>query len=221
MPSNDSRPGDCGADAVGGDCFRDRPLDGRTVALGGEPGVLKAQVAACLHALGAVSVRLQSDAATGPTVADLKAESRVTAALQRAEGALEGADAVVYVGRDLADGEDVASFIEESIGGYHFHLKLAKCLRTRAPTDVVAVMGATAEGEQPALAADIRNGALRQMSLVAASEGGPLTPPLLVNAVCVSGAPGPEASASLTALLARLLRRPQGYMTGTTLGISL
>ena len=203
------------------DSSQANPLDGRHVALAGEPGTLKDQVAACLDALGAVSVILQSDGATGPEVADLKVEDRVTAALDRAEAALDGSDAVVWVGRDLADGEDMAAFIEESIGGYHFHLKLGKRLRARAATDVVAVAGASAAGDHPGLAADIRNGALRQMSLVAASEGGPLSPPLLVNAVYVSGEPGREASASLTALLARLLGRPQGYVTGTALGITL
>ena len=86
------------------------PLEGRTVALAGEPGALKDQVAACLDALGAVSVILQSDAATGPEVADLKVEDRVTEALDRAERVLGGSDAVVYVGRDLADGEDLAAF---------------------------------------------------------------------------------------------------------------
>ncbi|MCY4565146.1 MAG: hypothetical protein OXE40_11810 [Gammaproteobacteria bacterium] len=203
------------------DSSQANPLEGRTVALAGEPGALKDQVAACLDALGAVSVRLQSDASAGPEIGDLKVEDRVTAALDRAERVLGGSDAVVYVGRDLADGEDLAAFIEESIGGYHFNLKLAKRLRARAATDVVVVAGASAGEEQPALAADIRNGALRQITLVAASEGGPLSPPLLVNAVYVSGAPGPEASASLTALLARLLGRPQGYVTGTALGIRL
>ena len=197
------------------------PLEGRIVALAGEPGALKDQVAACLGALGAVSIRLQSDASAGPQVADLKAEDRVTTALDRAEAILDGCDAVVFVGRDLAGSEDLGTFIEESIGGYHFCLKVAKRLRSRAATDVLAVAGASAQGEQPALAADVRNGAFRQMSLVAASEGGPLTPPLLVNAVQVSGEPGPEASASLTALLARLLRRPQGYVTGTQLSIRL
>ena len=196
-------------------------LEGRTVALAGEPGVLKDQVAACIDALGAVSVRLQSGGPTGPEIADLKVEGRVSAALARAEAALDGCDAVVFVGRDLANGEDVAAFIEESIGGYHFCLKLAKRLRAHAATDVLAVAGVSAGREQPALAADIRNGAFRQMSLVAASEGGPLDPPLLVNAVYVSGEPGVGASASLTALLARLLRRPQGYVTGTTLSIGL
>ena len=197
------------------------PLEGRIVALAGEPGALKEQVAACLGALGAVSIRLQSDASAGPQVADLKAEDRVITALDRAEAFLDGCDAVVFVGRDLAGSEDLGTFIEESIGGYHFCLKVAKRLRSRAATDVLAVAGASAQGEQPALAADVRNGAFRQMSLVAASEGGPLTPPLLVNAVQVSGEPGPEASASLTALLARLLRRPQGYVTGTQLSIRL
>ncbi len=196
-------------------------LEGRTVALAGESGVLKDQVAACLDALGAVPVRLQSGAFPGPEIADLKVEGRVAAALGQAEAALGGCDAVVFVGRDLTNGEDMAAFIEESIGGYHFCLKLAKRLRARAPADVLAVAGASAEGERPALAADIRNGALRQMSLVAASEGGPLDPPLLVNAVYVSGEPGVGASASLTALLARLLKRPQGYVTGTTLSIGL
>lgn len=196
-------------------------LEGRTVALAGESGVLKDQVAACLDALGAVPVRLQSGASPGPEIGDLKVEGRVAAALGRAEAALGGCDAVVFVGRDLANGEDMTAFIEESIGGYHFCLKLAKRLRARAAMDVLAVAGASTGREQPALAADIRNGALRQMSLVAASEGGPLDPPLLVNAVYVSGEPGVEASASLTALLARLLRRPQGYVTGTALSIDL
>ena len=196
-------------------------LEGRIVALAGEPGPLKEQVTACLDGMGAAPVRLQSDAATGPGIADLKAEARVTAALDRAEAVLDGSDAIVFVGRDLAEGEDMAAFIEESIAGFHFCLKLAKRLCARAATDVLAVTGASAEGEQAALAADVRNGAFRQMTLVAASEGGPLTPPLLVNAVHVSGEPGPEPSPSLTALLARLLRRPQGYVTGTALGIRL
>ena len=198
-----------------------RLLEGRTVALAGEPGALKAQVAACLDALGAVSVPLQSDASAGPEVADLKVEDRVTASLDRAEAVLGGSDAVVYVGRDLAEGEALAAFIEESIAGYHYCLKLAKRLAARKATDVVAVSAASAEGEQPALAADVRNGALRQMTLVAASEGGPLSPPLLVNAVQVSGEAGPAASPSLAALLARLLGRPQGYVTGTGLRIGL
>ena len=59
------------------------------------------------------------------------------------------------------------------------------------------------------------------MSLVAASEGGPLEPPLLANAVIVSGQPSGEPSASLTALLGRLLARPQGYVTGTSLAVGL
>ncbi|MDE0063119.1 MAG: hypothetical protein OXP09_14675 [Gammaproteobacteria bacterium] len=197
------------------------PLDGRIVALAGEPGALNDQVAACLDALGAVSIRLQSGASTGPRITDLKVEDRVTASLDRAEAALDGCDAVVFVGRDLSDGEDMGAFIEGSIGGYHFCLKLAMRLRAHESTDVVALAGASAEGELPALAADIRNGALRQMTLVAASEGGPLSPPLLANAVRVAGEPGPEASASLTALLARLLGRPQGYVTGTELSIRL
>ena len=196
-------------------------LQGRTVALAGEAGALKDQVAACLDTLGAVLVRLQSNASTGPEIADLKIEERLKASLDRAEAVLGESDAIVYVGRDLAGGEDLAAFIEESIGGYHYCLKLAKRLCVRAATDVVAVARASAGGEQPALAADIRNGALRQMTLVAASEGGPLSPPLLANAVQVSGESGAEASASLTALLARLLGRPQGYVTGTVLRIEL
>lgn len=196
-------------------------LEGRTVALAGEAGALKDQVAACLGALGAESVRLQSDASAGPEIADLKVEERVTAALDRAEAVLGAADAIVFVGRDLADGEDMAAFIEESIGGYHFCLKLAKRLCVRKATDVLAVAGASARGEQPGLAADVRNGALRQMTLVGASEGGPLTPPLLVNAILAWGEPGTRASESLATLLARLLRRPQGYVTGTTLGVEL
>ena len=196
-------------------------LEGRVVALAGEPGMLKDQVAACLGALGAESVRLQSDASAGPEIADLKVEERVKAALDRAEAVLGGADAIVFVGRDLAEGEDMAAFIEESIGGYHFCLKLAKRLCARKATDVLAVAGASARGERRGLAADVRNGALRQMTLVAASEGGPLTPPLLANVVYASGEPGVLTSESLATLLARLLRRPQGYVTGTTLGVEL
>ena len=147
-------------------------LEGRTVALAGEPGALKDQVAACLDALGAVPVRLQSDASAGPEIADLKVEDRATAALDRAEAVLDGCDAIVFVGRDLADGEDMAAFIEESIGGYHLCLKLAKRLCARQATDVLAVAGALRKGvEQPGLAADVQNGALRQMTLVAATEG--------------------------------------------------
>ena len=196
-------------------------LEGRTVALAGEPGALKDQVAACLGALGAESVRLQSDASAGPEIADLKVEERVKAALDRVEAVLGGADAIVFVGRDLVEGEDMAAFIEESIGGYHFCLKLAKRLCARKATDVLAVAGASARGERRGLAADVRNGALRQMTLVAASEGGPLTPPLLANVVYASGEPGVLTSESLATLLARLLRRPQGYVTGTTLGVEL
>jgi len=196
-------------------------LNGRIVALAGEAGPLKDQVEACLRVLGASPVSLQSNVAVGPRVADLKAENRVTEALGRAEAALDGADAVLFVGRDLAEDEDMASFIEESIGGFHFCLKLAKRLRARVPTDVLAISGASAPDEQAGLAADIRNGALRQMTLVAASEGGPLNPPMLANAVHVAGAAGTDASASLTTLFARLLRRPQGYVTGATLSVNL
>ena len=201
------------------------------MVLAGESGALKEQAAACLAALGAQSVSLELDGATGPLVADLTEESRVTAALDRVAATLGSADAIVFVGRDLADGEDMAGFIEESIGSYHFYLKLAKRLRANAATDVVVLAGASAAGEHAAgkdaaggdaaLAADIRNGSLRQMSMVAASEGGPLDPPLLVNAVYVSGEPRAAASDSLKALLARLLARPQGYVTGTTLSVSL
>ena len=196
-------------------------LTRRTVVLAGESGALKEQAAACLAALGTQSVSLELDGATGPLVADLTEESRVTAALDRVAATLGSADAIVFVGRDLAAGEDMAGFIEESIGSYHFYLKLAKRLRANAATDVVALAGASATGEDAALAADIRNGSLRQMSMVAASEGGPMEPPLLVNTIYVSGVPRAAASDSLQALLAHLLARPQGYVTGTTLSVSL
>ena len=203
------------------DCSQAGVLKHRTVVLAGESGALKDQAAACLAALGAESVNLELDGETGPLVADLKEESRVTAALDRIAGALDNADAIVCVGRDLAAGEDMAEFIEESIGSYHFYLKLAKRLRANAATDVVALAGAAAAGGDAALAADIRNGSLRQMSMVAASEGGPLDPPLLVNAVYVSGAPREAVSDGLKTLLAHLLARPQGYVTGTALSVSL
>ena len=196
-------------------------LLGRTVVLAGEAGVLRDQAAACLAALGARAIDVRLDGAVGLCVADLKAEAGVGAALDRVAAAVEGADVIVFVGRDLRDGEQMADFIEESIASYHFHLKLAKRLRTQAATDVVALTGASAAGEEAALAADIRNGALRQMSLVAASEGGALKPPLIANAVTVSGQPSEQTSASLTGLLQRLLARPQGYVTGTSLSIAL
>ena len=204
------------ADSLPADPFR-----GRTIVLAGEAGALRDQVQACLVALGASAVEVSLDGAVGPGVADLKAEARVSAALDGVAAAVDGADALVFVGRDLQDGEQMADFIEESIASYHFHLKLAKRLRSQAAVDVVALTGASAAGEEAALAADIRNGALRQMSLVAASEGGPLQPPLLANAVIVSGQPMAEPSASLANLLARLLARPQGYVTGTSLSVAL
>ena len=197
------------------------PLGGRTVVLAGEAGALRDQAQACLAALGAQAIEVSLDGTFGPSVADLKAEARVSAALDRVAAAVDGADALVFVGRDLQDGEQMADFIEESIASYHFHLKLAKRLRIQAATDVVALTGASATGEQAELAADIRNGALRQMTLVAASEGGPLKPPLLANAVTVVGQASGEPSPSLSALLARLLARPQGYVTGTSLSIAL
>ena len=200
-------------------------LGGRTVVLAGEAGALRDQAAACLAALGADSIDVRLDGAIGLGVADFKEEDRVAAALDRVAAAVAGAEALVFVGRDLRDGEDLADFIEESIASYHFHLKLAKRLRARAAMDVVALAAASAAGEEAALAADIRNGALGQMSMVAASEGGPMNPPLLANAVYVSGAPNglPNGwpSDSLRALLARLLVRPQGYVTGTSLTVSL
>ncbi len=196
-------------------------LEGRTLALAGEPSALKDQVAACLAALGAQLANLELDGETGPEAADLKEEDRVAAALDRIAPSLGNADAIVFVGRDLRPGEDMADFIEESIGSYHFHLKLAKRLCAKAATDLVTLAGASAAGEDAALAAEIRNGSLRQMSMVAALEGGPMDPPLLANGVFVSGQPGIEASDSLKALLARLLARPQGYMTGTTLTVRL
>ena len=196
-------------------------LKGRTLALLGVPGALKDQAAACLAALGADSVSLQLDGKPGPEVADLKEEARVAAALERVSAALGNSDAIIFVGRDLCSDEDMADFIEEGVGSYHFCLKLAKRLCAKAGTDVVALAGAGAAGEDGALAADIRNGWLRQMSMVAATEGGPLEPPLLANVVYVSGEPGAEASNSLKALLARLLARPQGYVTGTALSLRL
>ncbi len=204
------------ADSSLADSLRDRIL-----VLAGEVGPLRDQAAACLAALGAYAIEVGSDGAVGLEVAELKEEARVGAALDRAVAAVGGADALVFVGRDLREGEAMADFIEETIASYHFHLKLAKRLRAQAPTDVVALTGASAAGDEAALAADIRNGALRQMSLVAASEGGPLKPPLLANAVIVSGQPSGEPSASLTALLERLLARPQGYVTGTLLTVGL
>ena len=200
-------------------------LRGRTVVLAGEAGPLRDQAAACLAALGAQAIEVGSDGAVGLEIADLKEEARVGAALDRVTVAVGRADALVFVGRDLRDGEAMAGFIEETLASYHFFLKLGKRLRAQAATDVVALTGASAAGEEAALAADIRNGALRQMSLVAASEGGPLKPPLLANAVTVSGEATPRAgedtSASLTALLGRLLARPQGYVTGTSLTVGL
>lgn len=196
-------------------------LRGRTVVLAGEAGPLRDQAAACLAALGAQAIEVGSDCAVRLEIAELKEEARVGTALDRVAAAIDGADALVFVGRDLRDGEAMADFIEESIASYHFHLKLAKRQRVKAATDVVALTGESAAGEEAALAADIRNGALRQMSLVAASEGGPLKPPLLANALIVSGQPSGEPSASLTALLGRLLVRPQGYVTGTSLTIGL
>ena len=201
--------------------MRGRELTDRAVAVVGEPGALREDVNACLASLGATCVNLQWDGASGPDVAGLKAEERVAEALDRVLPTLDKADAVVFVGRDLADGENMAEFIEESIAGYHFCLKLGKRLRARSAVDVVAVAGAAAGEEQAALAADIRNGALRQMSLVAAAEGGPLDPPMLVNALYVDGDPGRGSAHGLSALLARLLRRPQGYVTGTTLRAAL
>ena len=204
------------ADSSLADSLRDR-----TVVLAGEAGPLRDHAAACLAALGAHAIEVGSDESVGLEIAELKEEAQVGAALDRVAAAVGRADAVVFVGRDLRDGEAMADFIEETIASYHFHLKLAKRLRVRAATDVVALTGKSAAAEEAALAADIRNGALRQMSLVAASEGGPLTPPLLANAVTVSGQPSGEPSASLTALLERLLARPQGYVTGTSLAIGL
>ena len=204
------------ADSLPVDALRDR-----TLVLAGEAGSFRDQAAACLAVLGAHVIEVGSDGAVGLEVAELKEEARVGAALDRAVAAVGGADALVFVGRDLRDGEAMADFIEETIASYHFNLKLAKRLRAQAPTDVVALTGASAAGDEAALAADIRNGALRQMSLVAASEGGPLKPPLLANAVIVSGQPSGEPSASLTALLERLLARPQGYVTGTSLTVGL
>ena len=196
-------------------------LRGRTVVLAGEAEPLRDQAAACLAALGAQAIEVGSDCAVRLEIAELKEEARVGTALDRVAAAIDGADALVFVGRDLRDGEAMADFIEESIASYHFHLKLAKRQRVKAATDVVALTGESAAGEEAALAADIRNGALRQMSLVAASEGGPLKPPLLANALIVSGQPSGEPSASLTALLGRLLARPQGYVTGTSLTVGL
>lgn len=196
-------------------------LVGRRVVLAGEPGLLRDQAGACLAALGAESVGLQWDGETGPEVDEIKQEERLARALDRVAAALGNTDAIVYVGRDLRAGEDMAAFIEEAIGGFHFTLKLAKRLREKSATDVVALAGDAAAGEDAALAADIRNGALRQLCLVAASEGGPMTPPLLVNAVFASGEPGTAVSESLKSLLARLLARPQGYVTGTSLRVSL
>ncbi len=203
------------------EAMRKPELENRTIAVVGQSGALKDDVAGCLGALGAACVSLQWDAVTGPDIAGLKVEERVVEALERVEATLGDADAIVFVARDLHLGEDVPQFIEESIAGYHFCLKLGKRLRARAATDVIALASASARQEQLALAADIRNGALRQMSLVAASEGGPLDPPMLVNTLYVTGETGLGTSASLPAMLARLLRRPQGYVTGTTLGIEL
>ncbi len=204
------------ADSLPADALR-----GRTVVLAGEAGPLRDQAAASLAALGAQAIEVGSDCAVRLEIAELKEEARVGTALDRVAAAIDGADALVFVGRDLRGGEAMADFIEESIASYHFHLKLAKRQRVKAATDVVALTGESAAGEEAALAADIRNGALRQMSLVAASEGGPLKPPLLANALIVSGQPSGEPSASLTALLGRLLVRPQGYVTGTSLTIGL
>ena len=255
-------------------------LSGRTFVLAGEAGTLRDQAEACLAALGARAVKVAMDGLVGPSIADLGSEARVQAALDRVAALVGGADALVFVGRDLRDGERLADFIEEGIASYHFHLKLAKRLRVQAATDVVALAWSSAVGEEAALAADIRNGALRQMTLVAASEGGPMQPPLLANAVTVVGQPeepsageregpaprmegasageregpaprmegasarecegpalrmegasagereganlaGRKPSPSLTALLGRLLARPQGYMTGTSLTVAL
>ena len=195
-------------------------LEGRAVAVAGEPGALRDDVSASLESIGAGTKILQWDGETGPEVAGLKVEAQVAESLDRVMAATNNTDAVVFVGRDLADGEDMAEFIEETIAGFHFCLKLGTRLRKASATDVLAVASTTAEEEPAALAADIRNGALRQMCLVAATEGGPLDPPMLVNALFVSGNPGSGASESLSALLARLLRRPQGYVTGTTLRAS-
>ena len=201
------------------------PLRGRTVVLAGEAGTLREQAEASLVALGASVVRVQLDGTAGLEAADLKEEARVGAALNRVAATVGDADALLFVGRDLRSGEAMASFIEESIASYHFHLKLAKRLRAKAAMDVLALARTSSElaaaGQEAALAADIRNGALRQMTLVAASEGGPLKPPLLANAVLASGPPRNEPSESLTNLLARLLARPQGYVTGTSLTITL
>ncbi len=240
-------------------------LGGRTVVLAGEAGTLRDQAEACLAALGARAVKVAMDGVVGPAVTELRSEVRLQAALDRTVAFVGGAGALVFVGRDLRDGERIADFIEESIASYHFHLKLAKRLRVQVATDVVALAWSSATGEEAALAADIRNGALRQMSLVAASEGGPMQPPLLANAVTVVGQPGepsageregpaprmkePSAgereglaprmkagsagerewamltagrpSPSLTALIGRLLVRPQGYVTGTSLTVAL
>ena len=196
-------------------------FSGRTVVLAGGSGPLADQAASCVEALGATLVRLQLDGGGGPEVADLKQEKRLNAALDRVAAAAGAADSIVFVGRDLRIGEDVADFIEEAIGSYHFFLKLAKRLRERSATDMVAVAGDSASGEEAALAADIRNGALRQLTLVAATEGGPADPPLLVNAVFTSVPGGGAVSESLKSLLGRLLARPQGYVTGTTLSVIL
>ena len=198
-------------------------LSGRTVVLAGAAGALRDQAAACLASLGAQAIGVGSDGAVGLDFADLNAEARVGAALDRVAAAVGGADALIFVGRDLRDDEEVSDFIEECIASYHFHLKLAKRLRARRATDVLVLTPPVTEaaGDVAALAADIRNGSLRQMTLVAASEGGPLDPPLLANAVTLCGQPGKAPSQSLSALLARLLARPQGYVTGTSLTVQL
>lgn len=189
---------------------------GRKIIIAAAPTVLADQCRQNIETLGAETVVLVPDGETSPGEADVRAEERVTPWLDRLGAELKGADSLIFIG--AAWRGDVVSFLENNIAGCLFYLKLAKRLQQAAPFDFLCITGDVGGNDTKrvlaARAADMWQGASRQMMKIAATECGPLASPMVANQLVVSGSP------DLKAVLARLLSRPQGYVTGTSIAVS-
>ena len=190
-------------------------FEGRKMIVAAADTPLGGALQAGLEGLGADVVAISFDGKAGPIADDLREEDRVTPWLDQCAQAAQGADALIYAGVGWSGG--VLPTVETSIAGGLFCLKLAKRLQPETPFDVLFLAGAFGEGIEQVRAADMWEGASRQMMKTAASETGPLTPPMTANQVVVTGGGTAEA---LSPVLARLLARPQGYISGTTISVA-
>lgn len=192
--------------------------DRRIIVVSGAP--LSQALTVSVEASGGAVVPVAFDGQTGPSPDELRVEDQAQPWLGRVAEATQGADVLLYAGaawpKNDKDGA-VVPFIETSIAGGLFCLKLAKRLQPQAAFDVVFASGSLGDGVEAARAADMWQGASRQMMKTAASETGTLDPPMTASQLVVTGAGRAEA---LAPVLVRLIARPQGYISGTTISVA-